>query len=908
MRLLKQLILALAAAATVGCAASQPATRPADTALNLPTTQPTDPRQWLTLAEVPNAPAMTPQTQPSDAPAPLGALLLYARAREAQLDDQREEATQLLEQACQIDPSSFELQYELARMYAAGGAAVSPDDSQALSALESAAKIEPDHLRLQIDLGRAYLQKTNFAAALTHFRLALQTSEYGNDDALAAVADFFLAGVLQRQGYLRAALDEFRLLVDRLHTPTMAMRGNSELGILLSHIDSFEGQIGELEERLEQYPQALATFEPLLANDPTNVPLTARVVACLLGCNRPADAVARAAHLVELHHGSTETVTVLNEACRGSLDLGSPADPAEQLHRLSSAHLADRGLFYAWIDSLHAQGQDGRALDALAVISASDPYDPQLLRRRFNLMRGSNNGSAEGAARMLIAEVAQYPALAEQLEPMWEQLLRPGRLPYLSLADLRAISVPRDQEQAKQFSLAVSAEVFGRQALAESALAQANASGGYAPAARLQMDIIWSAGDLTDTQKIQRSDDLASRADVAGNHGLAEELRGLVDSYQKQPTLAHFDTAIHAAPSPQLLLERALAIRDGAVYSQRGEDKQPTFESEMWKLLSDWPGFDPGYLALVNFYTAHEQDDPSVNVVRTWLSADPDNVTAQRVQAQQSLQSGRADMAQAVFSRLLETDDNDPEVLASAIALQAQNGPIDPMIDRLSTLAAREPRNLALAGQLAELYADQNRLQDAQRVLDATSAKLADNPDMLYELSGFYHRVGLSARSEQMLSQVLHLDPAYAGAANDLGYYWADASTNLPQAEALVRQAIAAEPHNTAFLDSLGWVLYKLGRYGEANGYLETAATPRQSADPVVLNHLGDVLYRMGQSQGADEAWETAAGKIPDTNEGEMKTLRASLRHKSQQLKANEPVDVAPISGAATRPATSALP
>jgi hypothetical protein len=274
MRSLRSLsLLAIAAASVVGCAASQPAKRPSTTMVIPATTQPADPRKWLALAQIPDAPSLAPQTQPSNTPAPLAALLLYARAREAQLDDQRQEATQLLEQACQIDPSSFELQYALARLYAAGGATVAPDDSQIVSALENAARIEPDHLRLQIDLGREYMEKNNLGAALAHFRLALQTSEYRNDDALSAVADFFLAGVLERQGYVRAALDEFRLLVDRLRNPTMAMRGDGELGILLTHVDSFKGQIGELQEKLGEYPEALATYEPLLARDPASVRL-----------------------------------------------------------------------------------------------------------------------------------------------------------------------------------------------------------------------------------------------------------------------------------------------------------------------------------------------------------------------------------------------------------------------------------------------------------------------------------------------------------------------------------------------------------------------------------------------------------------------------------------------------------
>ncbi|HEX4125841.1 MAG TPA: tetratricopeptide repeat protein [Tepidisphaeraceae bacterium] len=901
--------LAIAVAAVaVGCAASHPPAPPsivpAITVVG-PATRPGDPRQWLTLSQIPNAPVLAPETQPATEPAPMAALLLYARAREAELDNQRMQATRLLEDACRIDPSSFQLQYSLARMYAAGQQEVAPDDTQTLEALENAARLEPDHLRLQIDLGREYLDKNNIASAVRHLRLALMTGEYREDDALAGVADFFLAGALQKQGYLRAALDEYRLLVDRLNNPTMAMRGSAELAVLLTHIDSFKAQIGELQEKLGEYPEALATFQPLLASEPGNIPLSARVVACLLGCNRPADAVALAARLVELHPGSPDAVKVLDEACEGANDLGDhAADESDQLARLSRAHPTNRALFYAWTESLEQHGNQRGALEALASASATDPYDPELLRRRFTIVWESGDptlGGVENAARLLIDAVAQHPVLAEQVEPMWDQLLRPGRLPYLSFDELRGLAVPKDQEQAKEFFIAYAAQAFGRESIADPAYAQANSTGAYAPAARAQLEDIWSAGDLTDAQKAQRSEELAQHAQAAGNISLMHELRGLSLVHRKNlPDAAvEFLAAVGHSAGPQLLLESALATRDAG--------DPAAFEQAMWKLITSFPGFDPAYVSLINFYISHEQDEPAQNVVRDWLSADPANPIAQRIAALQALNTGRPDIAQTILSRLLETNDNDPDVLETAIAVQEQNGSLDPLVDRLSRHAIAEPANLALAGALAELYARMDRPADAERVLAAAAAKLADDPDMLYQLSGFYHHIGQSARSEQMLSDVLRLDRSYAGAANDLGYYWADASTHLPQAEALVRQAIAAEPHNAAFLDSLGWVLYKLGRFGEASGYLQTAATPRDTADPVVLNHLGDALYRLGHTQAAEQAWQAAAGKITASDDPELKTLRTSLLHKSQQLKANQPVDVAPARNSATQPASSAL-
>ena len=79
-------------------------------------------------------------------------------------------------------------------------------------------------------------------------------------------------------------------------------------------------------------------------------------------------------------------------------------------------------------------------------------------------------------------------------------------------------------------------------------------------------------------------------------------------------------------------------------------------------------------------------------------------------------------------------------------------------------------------------------------MLDAARAEAADEPDVLYDLSQEYARLGLPRTAEEVLEQVLALDPAHAGASNDLGYAWAEQGRNLERAEALAREAVKEEP------------------------------------------------------------------------------------------------------------------
>ncbi|HSV13717.1 MAG TPA: tetratricopeptide repeat protein, partial [Tepidisphaeraceae bacterium] len=101
---------------------------------------------------------------------------------------------------------------------------------------------------------------------------------------------------------------------------------------------------------------------------------------------------------------------------------------------------------------------------------------------------------------------------------------------------------------------------------------------------------------------------------------------------------------------------------------------------------------------------------------------------------------------------------------------------------------------------------------------------------------------------------------------------------------------------NESFLDSLGWVLYKRGKFTEARKYLEQAVGPAAFPDPVVLDHLADTLYRLSQNADATKLWQRSLKGIgegePDRDD--LKQLRIQLIQKIKDAEANKPVEVAP--------------
>jgi Tfp pilus assembly protein PilF len=99
--------------------------------------------------------------------------------------------------------------------------------------------------------------------------------------------------------------------------------------------------------------------------------------------------------------------------------------------------------------------------------------------------------------------------------------------------------------------------------------------------------------------------------------------------------------------------------------------------------------------------------------------------------------------------------------------------------------------------------------------------------------------------------------PDFPGALNFLGYLLADNARELPEALSMIRRALDQDPGNGAYVDSYGWVLYRLGRLEEARVQLESALT-LTGGDPVIHEHLGDVYRDLRMPERAREQYRAS--------------------------------------------------
>ena len=129
-------------------------------------------------------------------------------------------------------------------------------------------------------------------------------------------------------------------------------------------------------------------------------------------------------------------------------------------------------------------------------------------------------------------------------------------------------------------------------------------------------------------------------------------------------------------------------------------------------------------------------------------------------------------------------------------------------------------------------------------------------------------------KAEQDFLKALELNPDQPDVLNYLGYSWIDQGLHLERALKMIETAVDLRPRDGYIVDSLGWGLYRLGKYPEAVKKLERAIMLRPS-DPVINDHLGDALWKVGRTREAKFQWERV--KTLDPEEKLLETLEKKL-------------------------------
>jgi tetratricopeptide (TPR) repeat protein len=263
-------------------------------------------------------------------------------------------------------------------------------------------------------------------------------------------------------------------------------------------------------------------------------------------------------------------------------------------------------------------------------------------------------------------------------------------------------------------------------------------------------------------------------------------------------------------------------------------------------------------------YEKDKQYDKAVDAFREMASLDPDkNARAEALiidTYRTAKNFSKADQESEAAGKKYPNDRTLREVRAQ---LLTDEGKSDQAVAELKTLLdGKNDRETYLA--IEDVYQKSKNYGEAVKALDQAEKLSTTNDDkaaIYFQRGALYERQKKFDQSEKAFRQVLDTanqkDPIYASTLNYLGYMLADQNTRLQEAQDFIKKALDLEPNNYAFLDSMGWVYYRLNRLDEAEREL-THSVQIESKDPTIHDHLGDVYFKEGKLKEAITQWQSS--------------------------------------------------
>ncbi|MGA7834995.1 MAG: tetratricopeptide repeat protein, partial [Acidimicrobiales bacterium] len=336
---------------------------------------------------------------------------------------------------------------------------------------------------------------------------------------------------------------------------------------------------------------------------------------------------------------------------------------------------------------------------------------------------------------------------------------------------------------------------------------------------------------LVTTRKARKMD--PNSLEAGFNEGILLDILGRLDeAVQTYQEMVDATSHANGAYTDEEKSNRALFLeRLGAVYL---EQNKTDLAVAAYQKMIDMGGSSAvrGYQGQVDAYRDAHEFDKSLAVARKAAASDPKDRDLKLMLAGELADQGHPDEGLAMAKSLLD--------------------------------GARPDQQRGIWFAIGQMDVRLHRWKDAGDAFDKGDplATKKDDRTYLFFLKGeLEERQKHMEQAEQYFQQALNLDPENAMTLNYLGYMWADKGIKLPEALKMIRKAVDKEPWNGAYLDSLGWVYFKMGEYELAEDNLRQAVD-RDQSDPTVHMHLGDLYEKTGRIRMAAAQWELSLAEF----------------------------------------------
>ncbi len=268
--------------------------------------------------------------------------------------------------------------------------------------------------------------------------------------------------------------------------------------------------------------------------------------------------------------------------------------------------------------------------------------------------------------------------------------------------------------------------------------------------------------------------------------------------------------------------------RLGTIYREQGNNQAAIETFREIVALGDSENIERGYQEIIDTWREAKEWQKATDVAKEAVEKLPTSRDLKMVLAAQQADMGDADKALKDVRAMLRGD------------------------------ASSDDRQVYIT--LAQMNTRLRRFSDAEQALDKAeqlSTKTEDKEYIWFLRGSTFEREKHYAEAEEQFKKVLASDPEHASALNYLGYMLADQNMKLEEALGYIKRAVDLDPANGAYLDSLGWAYFRLGKYELAEDSL-LKASQKINTDPTVHDHLGDLYQKTGRLKLAATHWERA--------------------------------------------------
>ncbi len=875
----------------------------------------------------------------------------YVLGRAAYQDGDRWQAIEQLEQATRLDPKSPQILKLLGEVYFTYGNQVKGADR-----LAQAVRLEPNDVDSLFFLGRFAFQKGQWDEVIATLAQSAELDQNDVDPAVAFLRPYYLGQALLQQGYDEAAIDQFRQYLRLPENFDRATRLHRELAFLDRQRGLVQVQLGDACCRLARFDEALAAYDGIDPEDQQIIDaelLVAHRIYAQLAMKQPRlaeqtliDWLGKAASspralklLTYLAEQNGKPKRLIDSARQVYEKTGRPPTLALAVAQL----LTDDQAADFLLEHLKFRPNEEAVFQEL-VTRLTENHRDRLLAVVLEMIRRQPRSADQFAAVLTTprTDPDEMLALLDKMPPSE----RDSAAGFYVRGALNA-AAGRTDAAAKAYDKAFAADPFFLSPQLATVRLKVRL-GRYEEALTLLDQVAKAQGTAAPTAELR-----IARAEVYAGLNRFDDAIALIDQLMgEQPR----DMKYPLFKARLQREKRDFEAADRTLWSAL--DVDPTSE-EIYAAIFDLYD-DPGNpridynqrlvllkrvqreiptsriarLKAAEFYSANRAFDRAEEMLKQLIKEKPDDIEALAALAGVMGATDRWADAEKLVNDSIDKRPEDANLLRLLGEVCQKTEHMPAFYARMETYLKRQKPSFERSCQLAQVYVEWDkpelgitavqegvrlkpdptasqrlllatlyeRLTQYDKALEQAELAMKDKPekaaDILYFKSSIYNSINDLPKSEQTLEAVLKIDPDHVRANNDLGYLYADQNRNLLDAEKMTLKSVAAEPERGAYLDSLGWVYYKLGRFEEALRRFEEARTKQDGDDPVILDHLGDTLWRLKQNERATDFWKAALkslSKLEPKRRAEMEKIRIAIDAKLKAVEAGNAPIVAPI-------------